>query len=65
MSEQKKEQEQEQKEVDEKEIEEAKVAASLLHPTYSKEWYAELDKCPAMKRQQAEFWRKYGSSAGW
>ena len=57
--------EQEQKEADEKEIEEAKVAASLLHPMYSKEWYAELDKCPAMKRQQAAFWQKFGSSKGW
>ena len=55
----------EQKEIDEKEIEEAKVAASLLHPTYSREWYLELDKCPAIKRQQAAFFQKYGSSKGW
>ena len=55
----------EQKEADEKEIKEAKEAASLLHTMYSPEWYAELDKCPAMKRQQAEFWQKFGSSKGW
>ena len=52
-------------EQEEKEIEEAKVAASLLYPTYSKEWYLELDKCPAIQRQQAEFWRKHGSTKGW
>jgi hypothetical protein len=55
----------EQKEIDEKEIEVAQVAASLLHPTYSREWYLELDKCPAVQRQQAAFWKKYGSSKGW
>jgi len=55
----------EQKEIDEKEIEVARVAASLLHPTYSREWYLELDKCPAIKRQQAAFFQKYGSSKGW
>ena len=55
----------EQKEIDEKEIEVARVAASLLHPTYSREWYLELDKCPALQRQQAAFWKKYGSSKGW
>ena len=55
----------EQKEIDEKEIEVAKVAASLVHPTYSREWYLELDKCPAIKRQQAAFFQKYGSSKGW
>ena len=54
-----------QKEIDEKEIEVARVAASLLHPTYSREWYLELDKCPAVQRQQAAFWKKYGSSKGW
>jgi len=55
----------EQKEIDEKEIEVAQVAASLLHPTYSREWYLELDKCPAIQRQQAAFFQKYGSSKGW
>ena len=55
----------EQKEIDEKEIEVARVAASLVHPTYSREWYLELDKCPALQRQQAAFWKKYGSSKGW
>jgi hypothetical protein len=56
--------EQEQKQADEKEIEEARVAASL-YPKYSREWYLELDKCPAIQRQQAEFWKKHGSSKGW
>ena len=57
--------EQQEKLEDEKEIEEAMVAASLLHPKYSREWYLELDKCPALQRQQAAFWKKYGSSKGW
>lgn len=55
----------EQKEIDDKVIEEAMVAASLLHPKYSREWYLELDKCPALQRQQAAFWKKHGSSKGW
>jgi len=50
---------------DEKEIAEAKVAASRLFPQYSREWYLELDKCPAIKRDQAIFWAKMGSSKGW
>ena len=50
---------------DEQEIAAAIAAASLLYTTYSKEWYAELDKCPAMKRQQAAFFQKFGSSKGW
>jgi len=54
-----------QAKINEKEIEEAKVAASLLYPTYSREWYLELDKCPAIQREQAEFWRKHGSTKGW
>jgi len=55
----------EAKKADEIEIAAAKTAASLLHPTHSKAWYAELDKCPALQRQQAAFWKRHGSSKGW
>ena len=58
-------QKQNEKLADEKEIAEAQEAATLLYPQYSREWYLEIDKCPAMKRQQAIFWAKMGSSKGW
>jgi len=51
----------------EAEISLAKEAASKLFPTYSTEWYNELEKCEAYQNRRAAFWNRlpFSISAGW
>lgn len=45
----------------------AEQAASKLFPTYSPEWYNELEKCEAYQNRRAAFWNSlpFSISAGW